>query len=110
MLEAIERVEVSFRTRFAYVLATKHDSHAYLNPDYFKSERKYQQCIANLREELNRSRETFIEHYRTKYDDPELPPIWAICEVMSFGQLSKWFQNLKHRADRKAIADIYKID
>ncbi|GBD95421.1 MAG TPA: Abi family protein [Nitrospirae bacterium] len=110
VLEAIERIEVSFRTRFAYVLGNKYGSHAYLNPDHFKSPDKYQQCITSLQEELNRSRETFIEHYKSKYSEPELPPIWAVCEVMSFGQLSKWYQNLKYHADRKAIADVYKID
>lgn len=110
VLEAIERIEVSFRTRFAYILANKYDSHAYLNPAYFKSEDKYRQCISSLQEELTRSRETFIKHYREKYDDPELPPIWVVCEVMSFGQLSKWFQNLKYRKDRMAISDIYRID
>ncbi|HDK17438.1 MAG TPA: Abi family protein, partial [Nitrospirae bacterium] len=110
VLEAIERIEVSFRTRFAYELGNKYGSHAYLNQAYFKSDSKYENCISSLREELTRSRETFIKHYRSKYDEPELPPIWAICEVMSFGQLSKWFQNLKHRTDRRKIAEIYRID
>jgi abortive infection bacteriophage resistance protein len=110
VLEAIERVEVSFRARLATELAIKYGSHAYLNPDNFKSAMIHQQCISSLREELIRSRETFIEHYKAKYDDPELPPIWAICEIMSFGQLSKWFQNLKLRKDRKALADVYQLD
>ncbi len=110
VLEAIERVEVSFRTRFANELATKYGSHAYLSPDIFRSAYTYQQCLSSLQEELNRSRETFIEHYRRKYTDPELPPIWAICEIMSFGQLSKWYQNLKFRRDRKALADVYLLD
>lgn len=107
VLEAIERVEVSFRTRFAYELSLKYGSHAYLDRNNFKSAEKHQECMSALQEELSRSRETFIEHYRTKYTDPEFPPIWAVCEVMSFGQLSKWFQNLKHRKDRKAVADVY---
>ncbi|MCK5505784.1 MAG: Abi family protein [Thermodesulfovibrionia bacterium] len=110
VLEAIERIEVSFRTRFAYVLGTKYGSHAYLNQKYFRSPYDYRQCFSSLMEEIDRTRETFIEHYKSKYNDPVLPPIWAVCEVMSFGQLSKWFQNLKHRADRRAIADTYKIN
>lgn len=110
VLEAIERIEVSFRTRFATELATQYGSHAYLNPDYFKSATTYQQCLTSLQEELNRSRETFIEHYRATYTDPELPPIWAVCEIMTFGQLSKWFQNLKFRKDRKTLADVYQLD
>jgi len=64
----------------------------------------------SFREEFDRSRETFIEHYKSKYTEPELPPIWAACEIMSFGQLSKWFQNIKLRQDRNEIAAAFKID
>lgn len=110
VLEAIERIEVSFRTRFAYVLATKYGSHSYLDLALFATPAIHEQCIANFREEYNRSRETFIEHYKTKYGDPELPPIWAACEVMSFGQLSRWFQNIKARKDRQEIAAEFRID
>src|SRR3546814_13998624 len=39
-----------------------------------------------------------------------LPPIWASVEVMSLGQISRWFANLLHAADRNAIAEPYGID
>lgn len=110
VIEAIERIEVSFRTQFAYVLATKYGSHAYLDVNLFKSSHVHGKCLESFQEELDRSRETFIEHYKCKYDDPELPPIWAAGEIMSFGQLSKWFGNIKHRQDRRAIAAIYALD
>lgn len=110
VLEAIERVEVSFRTQFAYVLSLKYGSHAYLDHSLFKNKNFHGQLIQSLKEEIDRSRETFIEHYRSKYEDPPLPPLWTVCEVMSFGQLSKWFNNLKHRQDRQAISKAYAID
>jgi len=110
VLEAIERVEVSFRTRFAYILGNKYGSHAYLDARLFKSTTIHAQCLESLREEFNRSRETFIDHYKKKYHEPDLPPIWAACEIMSFGQLSKWFQNLKQRPDRQEIAATFQID
>jgi abortive infection bacteriophage resistance protein len=110
VLEAIERVEVSFRTQFAYVLAMKYGSHAYLDANLFEVSDMYEKCLASFQEELNRSRETFIGHYKNKYDDPAQPPIWAACEIISLGQLSKWFGNIKNRPDRKAIAEIYGLD
>ncbi len=110
VMEAIERVEISFRTRFAHELALKYGSHAYLDASLFKRADIYHQHIENLKDEIGRSQETFIEHYRATYDNPSLPPIWAVCEVMTFGQLSIWFKNLKRSSDRNAFARIYGID
>ena len=110
VLEAIERVEVSFRTCVAYQLSLKYGSHAYLKPEIFYRPGLHERYLESLIGEIDRSHETFIEHYREKYDEPSHPPIWAACEVMSFGLLSKWFKNLKHRPDRQAIAKAYNID
>lgn len=110
VMEAIERLEISFRTRFAHELAMKYGSHAYLDGALCRRQDIYRRCLDSLKEEITRSQETFIEHYRTTYTDPPLPPIWAICEVMTFGHLSIWFKNLKRSSDRNAIARIYGID
>ena len=107
--EAIERVEVSFRTRFVDVLAIKHGSHPHTNPGLFYNPATYQELFSTLQEEIDRSNETFIEHYVTKYTNPALPPIWAVCEIMSFGQISQWFSNLKLIQDRKDIASAYSL-
>ena len=63
-----------------------------------------------MSDEIERSRDTFIDHYRRKYLDPKLPPIWMVAEIMSLGQLSKWMGNLKLRTDRSAIAKPYGLD
>lgn len=110
MLEAIERMEVSFRAHFANELGVRYGSHFYLDGSYFYRSEKHRQLIESLVQEVSRSKETFIEHYRTTYTEPSLPPIWAISEVMSFGQLSSWFKNLKERGDRRLIAEVYGVD
>lgn len=111
VMDAIEQVEVSVRTQWAYHLANRHhDPHAFLNPALFQDGREHSFGLEALQKEFARSRETFIEHYRKTYDDPPLPPIWVMCEVMSLGQLSRWMSNLKLRADRQAIADTYDLD
>lgn len=110
VLEAIERIEVSFRSCFAHHLSLRYGSHPHLDAALFKDSDKYHACLKSLRDEVDRSHETFIEHYRTRYTQPELPPIWAACEVMSFGLLSKWYQNLKQRKDRQVIATVYGLE
>ena len=104
LLEAIERVEIAIRTHWAQILAENYGAHAYLVPDIFSNVRSYEACLSSLDEELDRSKETFVQHYKNKYTKPSRPPIWAICELLTLGQLSKWLGNIKRRQDRQAIA------
>jgi abortive infection bacteriophage resistance protein len=106
VLDAIERIEVSLKALWAYHLAMTYGAHGYLDASLYY-EGDYAKALDNLIKELARSRDTFILHYRRKYSEPALPPIWMASEVMSLGQFSKWFGNLKFRRDRKAIADEY---
>lgn len=110
LLDAIERVEISLRTRWAHELAMRHGSHAYLIRRLFADRQRYGKCLKQLKDEVARSHETFIRHYRETYSDPILPPIWAVSEVLTLGQLSQWFDNLKYRVDRQAIAQAFGID
>jgi len=110
ILEAIERVEVSFRAHFANELGILYGSHFYLDGTHIKNADIHNKLIESLQAEIARSKETFILHYRRTYDQPPLPPIWAASEVMSFGQLSTWFKNLKSRSDRNRVAKVYDID
>ncbi len=109
-MNAAEHLEVSIRTQWAYQLAHSYGPHAHLRADIFKNDGIHQRCLSKLKEELARSHETFIEHYQNNYADAALPPIWAVVEVMSLGQLSKWVSGLTHGQDRQAIAENYGID
>ncbi|MDZ7752319.1 MAG: Abi family protein [Gammaproteobacteria bacterium] len=109
VMDAIERVEVSIRSHWAYQLARLHNPHAHLDPALARRRDRWQQNLASLTDEVNRSDEVFIEHFRTTYQEA-LPPVWAVCEVMSLGQLSRWYANLRPKATRRAIADVYHTD
>lgn len=109
IIDAIERIEVSLRAGWAHHMALKYGPHGYLNSQLHDS-RHYQRTLDTLKEEIERSRDAFIIHYRNKYSDPQMPPVWMAAELMSLGQLSKWFAHLKFHADRKAIARPYGID
>jgi abortive infection bacteriophage resistance protein len=110
LLEAIERVEIALRTHWAQVLAEKYGAHAYLNEEIFFRKNIHANCIASLDEELQRSKETFVKHYQSKYTRPSRPPIWAITELLTLGGLSKWIENINARQDRQAIAERFQLD
>lgn len=113
VLSAVERLEVALRTRFAYVLSHRYGADALENPSVFgqRSHKgySYRDSIAQLLRDVGRSKETFIDHHRTKYDNL-LPPIWACVEIMSLGQLSRWFANIRQRRDRNEIASAFELD
>lgn len=109
LMDAIERIEVSLRTQFAYHLSLRYGTHPHLNQALFHNQLRYNRALIKLEHEVKQSGEEFIKHLTQKYQE-SLPPIWAIVELMSLGQLSQWYDNLQNRQDRKAIADIYDID
>ena len=53
--------------------------------------------------------ETFIQHYRDTYSEPENPPSWMSVEVMYFSQLSRICDGLKKRADIVGIAKYFSL-
>lgn len=71
VLDAIERIEVSIRAKWAYHLTQCHGAHAHLNTDLFVDKGKwiYIDAISQLEQEVSRSREDFIIDFRDKYDE-----------------------------------------
>lgn len=111
VMDAIERVEVSIRGQWSHHLAHTYGTHAHLQPTLFKKPSKtwhHARAIQALKDEASRSRETFICHF-AKYDEA-LPPLWAIVEIMTIGQLSRWYANLSASRDRNQIARVYGMD
>lgn len=104
--DAVERFEVSVRARWAYVLGHAYGPQAYENPMVFRNAVRHTSALEKLDEELERSKEVFVTHYREKYKMSR-PPIWAACEVMSFGLLSRFYENMAQESERKKIAHGY---
>jgi abortive infection bacteriophage resistance protein len=102
--DAIESVEVSLRTRWAYVLGLKAGPAAHRAPALFNDSHV---ALLNKVDRLFAERqEVFLRRY---LDRGEEPPIWALCEALSLGDLSKWLRSLKNHDDRQSIADAYRL-
>jgi len=112
VLDAIERVEVSTRAAWSYVIAHRYGPHGHLEASCFKQKGNKWDHAANtqkLGDRVRKSREVFMRHYREKYDEP-LPPVWVTVEAMTLGELSKWYENLRHGTDRNAVAHKFDLD
>lgn len=112
VLDAIEFVEVALRSQLNHQLAIANGPHALSIPHFFESTQprwSHQSALEQLAVDVGESKEIFIKHWRSKYSDP-LPPIWSAVEIMTLGQLSRWFANIKSSADRNRIARVFDCD
>lgn len=110
IMDAIERVEISLRNQWSCALSMTHGAHAYLKPDLFCSHGEHAKCLASLARGVTSSQEMFVKHYLKTYDQPDLPPVWAACKIMTLGQLSLWYKIIKEPALRQRIANSYYLD
>lgn len=110
LLDAIERIEVAFRARMTQVLSERHGSHAYLDPHIFNDGYNHGWLLKQVEEKCHqRQAETFIKHYRNKYSDPQLPPIWMVFEIMTFKEISVLFAELRQKEDKKTVAQFWAL-
>lgn len=97
VLDAVERVEVGLRSQIIHLLTKEYGAFALEDPrslPALKATERYR-MLANLSREYERSRELFIEDFRTRHGkDHALPPAWMLCELMSFGNLTYMYQGL----------------
>ena len=120
--DALESIEISFRSAVAYHFAAAHGAFGHTIADNFDRKFIARQIGANgnplpsqydewhdaLVNETKRSNELFVRHFHAKYTQfPDLP-IWTALEICSFGTLSKMFANML-RIDMRPIATHYSL-
>lgn len=102
LFDAIEKIEISLRTKLIYHLSHEFDPWWFQNTAIFQDTGALIETLASIKEELDRSKDIFIKEHKKKYkDDSRLPPAWKTLELTSFGSLSKLYGNLKNTVHAK---------
>jgi abortive infection bacteriophage resistance protein len=109
IIEAIEQIEVSVRSSWAFQLAHNHGPHGHLDVQIARNVEHWRINFQKLSEEVRRSEELFVKHFLATYSE-EMLPVWAACEVMSLGLLSRWYATLRPMKTRSAISAAYRLD
>lgn len=110
VFEALEKIEVALRTQIIYQWALTHGSHWQIIPSLYRDPTKFNTQLNSLQTEIDRSNETFIEHYKKTYTSPTEPPSWMSLEVSSFGLLSQIFCNLRKGQQKSAVANHFGLN
>lgn len=110
LLGAIGQVEISVRTRWAYVLAHEGEMDAFSHADsrLAKQSTYHKRFLEELESQASKVEETFVDHFRDQ--GMRTLPIWAACEIVSLGVLSSLYSNLKFDRMREKIAKHYALD
>jgi abortive infection bacteriophage resistance protein len=113
VIDAIERIEVAVRSMMALGLACHRDNPFAYADDAAElpgmSSRDRERFLNDLKTDTQNSKETFAEHFRTKYGDRHpYMPVWMACEIMTFGTMLTLYRAC-HWEIRKSIADRFGI-
>lgn len=118
IFDGIERIEIGIRTQLIYQLAHKYGSHwhedknLYVKPykDNGRTIDTYNSIRTFLRRQYDSDKpEVFIKHYFAEYDNPSTPPSWMAMELLTLGQLSRLYIDLKENQDKAGIANYFGV-
>lgn len=91
-------IETKLKTELAYYHVLKYGNHGYLNQSHFDKSNFHTIFIEEILKKVNKEKNQMIENHFSRYDDD--PPLYKIIEILSFGQISKFYSNMILR-DRK---------
>jgi abortive infection bacteriophage resistance protein len=100
IFNAIERIEISLRTKLIYHLSLSYGPHWYFNPSIFEDQKRFTSFLGKINLDISNSSEEFIVKHFANHST-ELPESWKALEVLTLGTLSKLYSNLKHQLPEK---------
>lgn len=114
VLDAIERVEIAVRTQFTYHIGHQYGAFGHTKAQNFHPQFNHRKWLEKLEEEVDRSNDDFIKHFKSRYIGFPNVPIWMLTEVMSLGALSIGYRGLindqkKGIEDKKIVAQYFNL-
>lgn len=94
VLDAIERIEVAIRTSITYEVGHEYGPFGHTDSANFSPGLDHAKFMEELAVEETRAKETFVDHFRTKYTSEAHLPVWMATELLSFGTVSQLYKNL----------------
>ena len=106
---AIQSIEIAFRSKTIHHVALAHGAFWFTDFSIVVRQNCFRENLDQIKKELKRSKEEFIQEHFQKYTSPDVPPVWKTLEITSFGLLSKLFCNLDDNKLKKKIARSFKM-
>lgn len=110
LFQVIEHVEVELKAIINTNFALKYGPLAYYDDVHFYDKTRHSKWIADNEisiQKASRRNELFTKHYIQKYDGTF--PIWVTFEMISFGDLSKFFNNMHTEFQKELCSEHFKM-
>lgn len=109
LFRSIAEIEVAVRSAMANIVAKETGNIFWMTDStMFADRNRFQKTIDIIDNELQHSKEEFISHFKTKYNDP-YPPAWMLTEILPMGVLNHIYSNLADNRLRKKIAAVFSL-
>lgn len=98
LFKYISIIEIEFKTHIAYELsnAIQTETYLYYSDDLYFNKEHFEQFKENLNINKEKSKDKlFIKHYNEKYNG--ILPLWVATEIISLGDISRFYNNLKSK-------------
>ena len=110
-LDAVEKIEISFKANVNHYMSLIGGSFWYTNTDFFnlkdeKAVEMFGKFQARIRKVQTDSPAVFVEAYFKKYTDETFLPGWMLFEELTIGEISSVYRILKPEY-RKGISKTY---
>ena len=106
ILKGTAKVELTLRSRIAYLLASDGNAYTYMDPESYQDVRSKRgerdNLLRNMDKWMKMSNEVCMRHYRRKGGPV---PVWAAVETFPFDTLSRM---LSLHTDAKALRELYR--
>lgn len=109
VIKELEKIEIAVRAKMIYVLSHQFGPFWFLDNNIFKNAVDLASTIFKINIEFRRSDAEFIKAFKNKYSDV-LPPSWTAFEIISFGSISRLYDNLKPGRSKREVADYFGLN
>lgn len=108
LLKYLRHIELSIKSIVSYYHTIKYGSLCYLDDKLFINKANHADFLDKAKKEIGRSDEVFIKHHINNKNS--VFPFWVVCEVLTFGTISKYYNNMLN-TDKTAISKkFYGVD
>lgn len=109
LLEALEVIEISFKTQITNIVSIKHwTGFWFIDKNNFISEKAYNTVMEVVQKDIDKNmwNSMPIKHYYNNYTSPSFPPCRMLMQIMSFWNVCTLYKALP-TTDKVAIAKAY---